>query len=100
MGGNGTWNMLTAYPGYFTGAMPVACNTPKSKPEKYVSTKIYSVVGGNDRKRKISDIKSFFRKLEEKDADVRLDVENSWGHRQTCEWSFAPERLDWLFSDD
>lgn len=99
MGGNGTWNMLTAYPGYFTGAMPVACNTPKGKPERYVATKIYSVVGGNDRKRKIGDIKSFFKKLEEKGVIVKLDVENSWGHRQTCEWSFTPERLDWLFSE-
>lgn len=97
MGGNGTWNMLTAYPGYFTGAMPVACNTPKGKPERYVATRIYSVEGGKDRKRNISDIKSFFKKLEETDAVVRLDFENSWGHRQTCEWSFTPERLSWLF---
>lgn len=99
MGGNGTWNMLTAYPGYFTGAMPVACNTPKGKPERHVATKIYSVVGGNDRRRTIGDIKSFFRKLEEKGAVVKLDIENSWGHRQTCEWSFSPQRLDWLFSE-
>lgn len=97
MGGNGTWNMLTAYPEYFTGGMPVACNTPRGKPERYVTTRIYSVVGSNDRKRKIGDIKSFFRKLGEKGAVAKVDLENGWGHRQTCERSFTPERLDMLF---
>lgn len=97
MGGLGTWNMLGAYPGYFKGAMPVAFDTPKGKSDMYLGTRIYSVVGGDDRRRNIRKCKSFFEKLTERGGKGKLDVENSWGHRQTCEWSFTPERLDWLF---
>lgn len=97
MGGAGTWNILTAYPGYFKGAMPVAFDVPKGKVDKYLTTRIYSVVGGNDRRRNIGKDKSFFEKLTKQGGNAKLDVENSWGHRQTCEWSFTPERLAWLF---
>lgn len=97
MGGLGTWNMLSAYPEYFKGAMPVAFDTPKGKSDKYIGTRIYSVVGGNDRRRNIGKCKSFFDKFTKRGGHGKLDVENSWGHRQTCEWSFTPERLDWLF---
>lgn len=98
MGGLGTWNMLSAYPGYFTAAMPVAVDTPSGKVDPYLETRIYSVVGGDDRRRNIGKCKSFFKKLTEHGGEAKLDVENSWGHRQTCEKSFTPERLDWLFS--
>lgn len=98
MGGNGVWNMLSAYPGYFVGAMPVACNTPRSKPALFKMTRIVSVIGGNDRKRDFGKIKSFFERLNQQGGYGEVDVENSWGHRQTCEWSFTPERLDRLFN--
>lgn len=98
MGGLGTWNMLDAYPGYFKGAMPVAFDTPKNKIDKFIVTRIYSVVGGNDRRRNIGKCKSFFEKFAKQGGVGKIDVENSWGHRQTCEWSFTPERLRWLFS--
>lgn len=39
MGGMGTWNMLSAYPGYFKGAMPVAFDTPKDKIDKFIGTR-------------------------------------------------------------
>lgn len=97
MGGMGTWNMLSAYPGYFKGAMPVAFDTLEDKIDKFIGTRIYSVVGGDDRRRNISKSKSFFEKLVKQGGVAKFDVENSWGHRQTCEWSFTPERLSWLF---
>lgn len=97
MGGLGTWNMLSAYPRYFKGAMPVAFDTPKHKVDKYLGTRIYSVIGGDDRRRNVGKCKSFFEKLAKQGGQGNLDVENSWSHRQTCDWSFTPERLDWLF---
>lgn len=97
MGGYGVWNMLTAYPGFFSSAMPVACDTPEKSPESYRNTKIFSVVGGNDPRRNIEKIKSFFEDLSEQGIDAKVDIEADWNHRQTCEWSFTPERLDWLF---
>lgn len=97
MGGLGTWNMLTEYPGYFKAAMPVAFDTPKNKVEKYLETRIYSVVGADDRRRNIGKCKSFFEKFAKQGGEAKFDVENTWGHRQTCEWSFTPERLSWLF---
>lgn len=98
MGGYGVWNILNAYPGYFTGAMPVACNTPKSPAENYVGSRIYSVVGGNDTNRNINVIQSFFDQLEASDGKgAKLDKEKDWNHRETCEWSFTTQRLKWLF---
>lgn len=97
MGGLGIWNMLYAYPGYFQGAMPVAFDTPKGKADKFVGTKIYSVIGAYDRRRNIKKCKSFFEKFTKQGGKAKFDIENSWGHRQTCEWSFTPERLKWLF---
>ncbi len=99
MGGYGVWNMLTAYPEYFSGAMPVACNTPKVLAENYLGTRICSVVGGNDPQRNINAIQSFFNRLDASDGKgAKLDVENDWNHRETCELSFTSQRLDWLFN--
>lgn len=99
MGGYGVWNMLTAYPEYFSGAMPVACNTPKAPAENYCRTRIYSVVGRNDPQRNINAIQSFFNRLEASNGKgAELDVENDWDHRETCELSFTPQRLNWLFT--
>lgn len=97
MGGNGTWNLLTAYPGYITAAMPVACNTPKGKPARYAATRICSVAGGDDRRRKIDAMQTFFTDFTEAGGDGRLDIENSWNHRVTCDRSFTPARLSYLF---
>ncbi len=97
MGGNGVWNMLTEYPGYFAGAMPVACDTPKYKPEIYDSTRIISVIGGDDKKRDFNSILSFFNRLKMNGPQAEVEIVDRWGHRQTCEWSFSPARLDRLF---
>ncbi len=98
MGGYGVWNMLTDYPDYFTGAMPVACNTPKAPAQNYAGPRICSVVGGNDPQRNIDAIQTFFHRLEAADAKgAKLDIEYDWNHRETCEWSFTSQRLDWLF---
>ncbi len=97
MGGYGVWNMLTEYPEYFTGAMPVACNTPRTPAENYSDTRIYSVVGGKDANRNINYIQSFFDRLDEcTEKGAKLDIESDWNHRETCEWSFTPQRLEWL----
>lgn len=99
MGGYGVWNLLEAYPGYFTGAMPVACNTPRVAADRFAATRICSVVGGEDPQRNIAAIRSFFARLAAVDGKgARLDVEDDWNHRETCEWSFTADRLDWLFS--
>lgn len=97
MGGYGVWNMLTAYQGYFTGSMPVACNTPRNNPDKYLSVRIISVVGGNDAKRNIRQTKSFFEEFATLGGEALFEVEDNWNHRKTCDLSFTPERLKWLF---
>lgn len=100
MGGYGVWNILTAYPDYFSGAMPVACNQPRNQVENYTGTKIYSVVGGMDPNRNLNAIQSFFNRLEGvTEKGSKLDIEPEWDHRETCEWSFTPKRLKWLFDE-
>lgn len=97
MGGLGTWNMLEAYPGYFKGAMPVAFDSPKRKADKYLGTRIYSVIGGEDKRRNIGKCKSFFEKMTKQGAQAKLDIEPTWTHRQTCDSSYTPTRVAWLF---
>lgn len=97
MGGYGVWNMLTAYPEYFSGAMPVAGNTPVEF-GKFTSVAILSVVGTDDPRRRIDEMETFFRRLAENGGTARLDIEQGWSHRKTCEECYTQERLAWLFS--
>ncbi len=99
MGGYGVWNLMSAYPGYLKGAMPVACNTPRESADRYLPTKIYSVVGGKDFRRDIDSIQEFFSLFESKGGQGKVDVEKEWNHHDTCEFSFSKERLGWLFND-
>ncbi len=98
MGGNGTWNLLTEYPGYVTGAMPVACDPPREQPATYTSTRILTVAGDDDRKRNLGKIRDFFGRLTRQGGDARADIERGWSHRRTCDKSFSQERLGWLFA--
>lgn len=47
LGGNGTWNMIVQYPGFFSKAVPVS-GCPVSNKESYVGIPIRSYVGASE----------------------------------------------------
>lgn len=97
MGGTGTWSMLSAYPGLFTAAMPVAGNPSKCDADKVASTPVYTVMGTSDRIMNIEAISNFIHELNARNGITRFEIEEGWTHEITCIQSYTTHRLDWVF---
>lgn len=98
MGGTGVWLMASAYPCLFAAVMPVAGNPETSDCNQVAKTSVYTVMGSEDKLMTIPRVNDFVERLKEKGGEVIMDVENGWGHVQTCTDSYTPQRLDWIFS--
>lgn len=98
MGGTGTWLMVSAYPCLFAAVMPVAGNPESGNYNQVAKTPVYTVMGSEDKLMTIPRVNEFVELLKEKGGEVIMDVENGWGHMQTCTDSYTPQRLDWIFS--
>ena len=98
MGGTGTWLMASAYPCLFAAVMPVAGNPETGDCNRVAKTPVYTVMGSEDKLMTIPRVNDFVERLKEKGGEVIMDVENGWGHMQTCTDSYTPQRLDWIFS--
>ena len=98
MGGTGTWLMASAYPSLFAAVMPVAGNLETADSDRVANTPVYTVMGSNDRLMTIPRVDDFVERLKEKGGEVVMDIEECWGHVQTCTDSYTPQRLDWIFS--
>lgn len=98
MGGTGTWSMLSAYPGLFTAAMPVAGNPSKCDAGNVASTPVFTVMGTNDRIMSIETTSDFINELNARNGITRFEIEEGWTHETTCIQSYTTHRLDWVFS--
>lgn len=98
MGGTGTWSMLSAYPGLFTAAMPVAGNPSKCDADKVASTPVCTVMGTSDRIMSIETTSDFINELNARNCITRFEIEDGWTHEMTCIQSYTTHRLDWVFS--
>lgn len=98
MGGTGTWSMLSAYPGLFAAAMPVAGNPSKCDADKVASTPVYTVMGTSDRLMSIESASYFIDQLHARNGTARMDIEEGWTHEMTCIQSYTARRLYWVFS--
>ena len=98
MGGTGTWLMASAYPCLFAAVMPVAGNPETADSDRVANTPVYTVMGSNDRLMTVPRVVDFVERLKGKGGEAIMDVENGWGHVQTCTDSYTPQRLDWIFS--
>ena len=99
MGGTGTWSMLSAYPGLFAAAMPVAGNPSKCDADKVASTPVYTVMGTSDQIMSVGTTSSFISELNDRNGMTEFDVEEGWTHEMTCIQSYTTPRLDWVFGD-
>lgn len=98
MGGTGTWSMLSAYPGLFSAAMPVAGNPSKCSAEAVAQTPIYTVMGTADRLMSVESTANFVSQLNALNGITRFDMEEGWTHEMTCIQSYTAVRLSWVFS--
>ena len=98
MGGSGTWSLLSAYPGLFAAAMPVAGNPAGCIPANVAKTPVFTVMGTDDRIMSMDTVNDFITELKGVGGDCRYEVENGWTHEITCIESYTTDRLDWVFS--
>ena len=98
MGGTGTWNMISAHPGLFAAAMPVAGNPTGLDAAAVAQTPLYTVMGTADNIMKIPAVQDFLQLMDAYDADYRFDTEDGWTHEDTCKKSYTANRLNWLFA--
>lgn len=98
MGGTATWGLVSAYPGVFAAAMPVAGNPSKTVAEKVAQTPIYAVMGTADNLMKVETVSDFINSLEELGGETAIDIEEGWTHEMTCIQSYSARRLDWVFA--
>ena len=96
MGGTGTWSMLSAYPGLFTAAMPVAGNPGQCVAENVVKTPVFTVMGTADRIMNVQTTADFIDKLNSLGGDTRFETEEGWSHETTCIESYTDERVAWV----
>lgn len=97
MGGTGTWNMLSMYPGLFAAAMPVAGNPSNCDAENIAQTPVYTVLGTADNIMYKPEVIEAVKELEAKNPQMRYDEEEGWTHEDTCIRSYTKSRLEWVF---
>lgn len=97
MGGTGTWSMVSAYPGLFAAAMPVAGNPSKCIAENVSQTPVFTVMGTADTIMNVETTSDFIDKLNSLGGITKLDIEEGWTHEVTCVQSYTAPRLDWIF---
>ena len=98
MGGTGTWSMLSAYPGMFSAAMPVAGNPSRCDADKVALTPVCTVLGTADRIMSVETTSDFVDELNVRNGITKFDIEEGWTHEMTCIQSYTTHRLDWVFS--
>lgn len=98
MGGSGTWSLLSAYPGLFAAAMPVAGNPAGCIAANVAQTPLFTVMGTDDRIMSLDPVSNFIAQLKYVGGECNFEVESGWTHEMTCIQSYTTDRLDWVFS--
>lgn len=98
MGGTGTWSMLSAYPGLFTSAMPVAGNPSQSIADNVVKTPIFTVMGTADRIMSVQATSDFISLLNSLGGETMFETEDGWSHETTCVQSYTDQRIGWVMA--
>lgn len=100
MGGTGTWGVLSAFPGFFAAAMPVAGNPSKCVAANVCKTPVFTVMGTADVIMSVEAAQNFVEQLNALGDDVCMEIENGWTHEMTCMQSYTARRLNWVFAHD
>lgn len=100
MGGTGTWRMLSAHPGLFAAAMPIAGSVDGCKADSVACTPVFAVMGLADRLMDVDPVRQFITQLGALGAEAVIEEVPGWGHEETCTLSFTAARLNWLFAHE
>lgn len=98
MGETGTWSMVSSYPGFFAGAMPVAGNPSRCDASNVVLTPVITVMGTADNIMDSDKVEEFVSKVQTLGGVASFSLEEGWTHEDTCIRSYTQERLSKLFS--
>ncbi len=102
MGVTGTWSLANAYPDKFSGIMPVAGKPGTADAANFKAMRVCTVMSESDEVMKTAyeDVKAFCEKIKAAGGNVSCTIvpaSEQWNHQTTCEQSYTPERLRWLF---
>ena len=102
MGGTGTWSLANTYPQKFRGIMPVAGKPGTASAANFRSMRVCTVMSEADEVMKTAyqDVKSFCESINAAGGSTNCTIvpaSEQWLHATTCEQSYTPERLRWLF---
>ena len=98
MGGTGTWEMLSDYPGLFAAAMPVAANPSRCNAESTAQTPVFTVMGTEDKIMDIQVVSDFIDELTSLGNENVFEIADGWTHEITCIESYTTQRMDWVFA--
>ena len=98
MGGTGTWEMLSDYPGLFAAAMPVAANPSRCNAESTAQTPVFTVMGTEDKIMDIQVVSDFIDELTCLGNENVFEIADGWTHEITCIESYTTQRMDWVFA--
>lgn len=102
VGGTGTWSLANTYPQKFRGIMPVAGKPGTASAANFRSMRVCTVMSEADEVMKTAyeDVKSFCESINAAGGSTNCTIvpaSEQWLHATTCEQSYTPERLRWLF---
>jgi len=101
MGGTGTWSLANAYPGRFSGIMPVAGKPGAADAANFKSLRVCTVMSEADAVMKTAyeDVAAFCERINTAGGTASCTIvpaSEQWSHEMTCEQSYTAERLGWL----
>ncbi len=104
MGGTGVWSLANACPEKFCGIMPVAGKPGIAEAANFREMRVCTVMSESDEVMKTAyeDVKRFCESIKAAGGNVSCTIVPSsggWSHQTTCEQSYTPERLRWLFGE-
>ena len=98
MGGFGTWDMITRFPGYFRAAMPICGGGAPAKAELIKDMPIWTFHGDADSAVPVDGTREMYEALKACGSDAIYTEIKGWGHHA---WKFVNDSkcvYDWLFT--
>ncbi len=98
MGGFGTWDLITRYPGRFAAAVPICGGGDDQVAAKAVKTPIWAFHSSDDSVVKVTRTRAMIDALRKAGAQPRYTEYTGLGHNSWGKAYAEPELLPWLFS--
>lgn len=98
MGGFGTWDLITRYPGHFAAAVPICGGGDDQVAAKAAKTPIWAFHSNDDPVVKVIRTQAMIAALRNAGAEPRYTEYTGLGHGSWDKAYAEPELLPWMFS--